>query len=153
MEAKIAMQSIYILIDLGSTHSYITSRIFEKWYLRKIKHDESWLVQLATTTKRKVSEVVKEWLIETNGFPNTTKLNNFPLGSYDIIIKMDWMERHRSKVNFYNKIVEWHDDDERPIEIKGVPQPISLNNISSLHLRKLCWVNCHWCQQGTCNGH
>ena len=49
---------------------------------------------------------------------------------------MDWMEMHSSKVNLYNNIVECHDDDERPIEIKGVPQPISLNNISSLHLRK-----------------
>ena len=55
---KIVEQSISILIELGSTHIYITPRVVDICALKKVKHRKSWLVQLATGTKRKVSEVV-----------------------------------------------------------------------------------------------
>ena len=56
---KIAKQSISVLIDPGSTHSYITPRVVEVCAFNKLKHSKSWLAQLATVTKRKVSEMVK----------------------------------------------------------------------------------------------
>ena len=61
---KIVEQSISILIDPGSTHSYIAPRVVEVCTLRKEKHRKSWLVQLAIGTKRKVNEVVENahWL-------------------------------------------------------------------------------------------
>lgn len=58
VEGKIAKQSISILIDPGSTHSYVTPKIVENCRLIKKKHDRSWLVQLVTGTKRKVCELV-----------------------------------------------------------------------------------------------
>ena len=50
---KIVERSVSILIDLGSTHSYITPRVVEICTFKKAKHRKSWLVQLATGTKRK----------------------------------------------------------------------------------------------------
>ena len=50
---KIADQSVSILIEPGSTHSYITPTVVEICAFKKIKHTKSWLVQLATGTKRK----------------------------------------------------------------------------------------------------
>ena len=64
---KIAKQSISILIDPGSSHSYVTPKVVESCSLRKMKHDKSWLVQLATGKKRRASEVVMECPIELNG--------------------------------------------------------------------------------------
>ena len=49
--------AVPILIDPGSTHSYITPRVVEICAFRRIKHKNSWLSQLAIGTKRKVSEV------------------------------------------------------------------------------------------------
>ena len=57
---KIDEQSVSILIDHGSTHNYITPTLVEMCSLKKSKHRKSWLVQLATGTKRKVSEVVEK---------------------------------------------------------------------------------------------
>ena len=45
---KIVEQSVSILIDPGSTHSYITPRVVEICAFKKVKHSKSWLVQLAT---------------------------------------------------------------------------------------------------------
>lgn len=41
VEAKIAKQYVSILIDLGSTHSYVTLRIVENCPLIKKKHGKS----------------------------------------------------------------------------------------------------------------
>ena len=65
---NIAKQSVYILIDPGSTHSYIAPRGVEICAFKKARHSKSWLVQLATGTKRKVSEVVEKCPLVMNGF-------------------------------------------------------------------------------------
>ena len=57
---NIAKQHVSILIDRGSTHSYITPRVVDICAFKKLKHSKSWLIQLATRTKRKVSEVVEK---------------------------------------------------------------------------------------------
>ena len=51
---KIAKQSVSILIDLGSTHNYITLKIVEICAFKKLKHSESWLVQLAMEPREKL---------------------------------------------------------------------------------------------------
>ena len=58
--SNIVEQSISILIVPSSTHSYIAPRVVEVCALRKVNHTKSWLVQLATGTKRKVNEVVEK---------------------------------------------------------------------------------------------
>ena len=60
VEGKIDKRSISIFIDPISTHSYITPKIFDMYAFKKTKHSKSWLVQLATRTKRKVSEMVEK---------------------------------------------------------------------------------------------
>ena len=98
---KIAEQSISILIDPISTHSYITPRVVDICAFNKVKHRKPWLVQLATGTKRKVSEVVEKCPLVT-----CVDLNVLPLGSYDVLIGMDWLEAHRVNLDCYNKTFE-----------------------------------------------
>ena len=42
------------------------------------------------------------------------------LGTYDLIIGMDWLEAHQAMVDFFAKKVLCVDDEGRPIEIHGV---------------------------------
>ena len=44
VEGKIVEQYVSILIEPGSTHSYITPRIVEICAFKKLKHSKSWLV-------------------------------------------------------------------------------------------------------------
>ena len=92
---KIVEQSIYILIDPSSTHSYITPRVVDICAFKKVKHRKSWLVQLATRAKRKVSEVVERCPLVMDGLVTCVDLNVLPLGSYDVLIGMDWLEAHK----------------------------------------------------------
>ena len=85
-EGKIAKQSVSILIDPGSTYNYITPKIVEICSFKKLKHSELWLVQLATGTKRKVSEIVEKFPLDMDGLFTYANLNILPLGSYDVLI-------------------------------------------------------------------
>ena len=52
-------QYVSIEIDLGASLSYVSPSIVEKCNLSLKKFEKSWLVQLATGTKRKVVNYVK----------------------------------------------------------------------------------------------
>jgi hypothetical protein len=54
VEGNIDNQPIAILIDCGPSHSYIDSKIVERFKLKICKHEKSRLVLLATRTNRKI---------------------------------------------------------------------------------------------------
>ena len=89
VEGKIAKQFFYVLIDPGSPHSYITYRIVDICAFKKLKHGKSWLFQLVTGTKRKVSEVGEKFPLVIDELVTYAYLIILPLGSYDILIGMD----------------------------------------------------------------
>lgn len=63
---------------------------------------------------------MEEFPIELNGFLTTIDLNILPLGSYDVIIGMDWLEKKKSKVDCYDKVVECFDDEGRLNEVREI---------------------------------
>ena len=54
IQGMIKIQPISVLIDLGTSLSYISHRVVDLCNLVPEKFDNSWLVQLATGIKRKV---------------------------------------------------------------------------------------------------
>ena len=59
IEGKILNASISSLIDPGDFLSYVSPNIFDTCKLNKEKREKLFLVQLDTSTKRNVSELVK----------------------------------------------------------------------------------------------
>ena len=99
---------------------------------KKVNPKKSWLVQLATGTKRKVSEVVEKCPLVMNGLFTCVDLNILPLGSYDVLIGMDWLEAHTVNVNYYNKTFECMDEQGNPIVVRGIPKVIYVRHISAM---------------------
>ena len=60
----------------------------DKCGLRKEVHAKSWLVQLATSTKKSVHHWVRDCAFELNGMLTVAHFNVLPLGSYNIILGM-----------------------------------------------------------------
>ena len=48
VEGKVQNFDVYVLIDQGSSLSYVSPNITDKCKLFKAKHKNTWLVQLAT---------------------------------------------------------------------------------------------------------
>ena len=57
---------------------------------------------------------------------NCVDHNVLPLGSYDILIGMDWLEAHRAKLDYYNKTFERLDGEGKLKVVKGIPKVISI---------------------------
>ena len=106
------------MIDPGSTQSYITPRVVEICAFKKVKHRKSWLVQLATGNKRKVSELVEKCPLAMNGLVTCVDLNVLPLVSYDVLIGMDWLEAHRVNLDCYTKNFECMNGEGNPVIAK-----------------------------------
>jgi hypothetical protein len=110
MEGMIAKHLVSILIDHGSNLSYVAPQTLEKCKLQQVKHVKSWLLKLATRTKIKVTEVIPACQFIMKELPTQETLNMLPLGSYDLLIGMDWMVAHKTKLDCYNKTLECEDE-------------------------------------------
>jgi hypothetical protein len=89
VEGMIDNQPFIILINSGASHSYVDPIVVESLHLSRSKNEKSWLVQLATGTKRKVTELIKSYSVDINGLRTKDELNILPLGSQDCLIGMD----------------------------------------------------------------
>jgi hypothetical protein len=94
IEGKINNTHVYFLIDPGDMLSYIAPGVVDSNKIKRTKNAKSWLLQLAAGTKKKVFDFISDFEFSLNGQNTKTYLNILPLGSYDIIIGMDWLERH-----------------------------------------------------------
>lgn len=59
-----------------------------------------------------------------------------PLGSYDVILGINWLTEHKAIVNCEDKMVSCMDGYGNPIEIHGVQQPLNLRQISTMQLKR-----------------
>ena len=87
------------------------------------------LVQLATRMKRKVIAVFEDYKFTMNGFQTKSNLGIIPLGSYDILLGIDWIELHHAILDYHRKFMTFLDEEENSIQIKGIPRLISVREI------------------------
>ena len=85
IKVMIKNKDIFILIDTCSS-------IAESCNLHLTKFEKYWLVELATGTKRKVVSYVEYYEMFMSQFKTQVKLNVLHLGSYDVLIGMEWLE-------------------------------------------------------------
>ena len=89
IEGMIKNKPISILIEPGASLSYVSPSIAESCNLHLNKFEKSWLVQLATGTKRKVVSYVEDCEMFMSQLKTQVKLNVLLIGSYDVLIGMD----------------------------------------------------------------
>ena len=61
-----------------------------------------------------------------NGLKTSADLNVISLGSYDVLISMDWLTTHQAILDCFNKTYACLDEEGNIVTIKGIHKPISL---------------------------
>ena len=114
MEIKgiVSNHAISIFIDPGATLSYISPRTVELCKLAREKHVRPWWVQFAIEEKRKVTDCVSNCEIQLQDHKTEIDLNILPLGSYNMIIGMDWLEKNKVVLNCYEKTFTYIAEDQ-----------------------------------------
>jgi predicted aspartyl protease len=142
IEGKIHDTQIVVLNDPRATLSYITSDVVESNKLKKQKHAKSWLAQLATWTKRKVVNFISNLEISLDGQKIRTNLNILPLRSYDMIIGMDWLDKHKAVLDSYTKILSYKDNFGTIRTAQVIPKPVSVRQVSAMKFKKCIRKGC-----------
>jgi hypothetical protein len=132
VEGMINNKTIAILIHSGAIHSYIDPKMVESLQFPRSKHGKSWLVQLAIGARRKVNEMVNPCLMDMNGMNTKAHLNIFPLGSYDCLIGMDWLDQHHALLDCHKKSFNCLDEEWKLTKVQGISRAVTIREISAL---------------------
>ena len=92
----------------------------DKCELQPHKNAKPWLVQLATGTKRKITKVIPACQLMLGEFPTQATLNILPLGSYDLLIGMEWLATHKARLDCYHKTLECVSKEGKRITLEGI---------------------------------
>ena len=114
----------------------MTPRIVYLCKLVPEKFDKSWLVQLATGTKCKLTTFVKNCELLMKDFIMHVDLNIVPLGSYDLLIGMDWLRKHKVMLNYFSKIFTYTNDVGSTIKVKAIPRKVTFREIFAVQMKR-----------------
>ena len=85
---------------------------------------------------------VKYCTVNMDMFENYVKLNVLPLGSYDMLIGIDWIEQHRVVLNYFDKTFTCVNNEGEIVSVRVIPRKIAIRQISALKLKRVVWKGC-----------
>lgn len=136
LQGTLKGKKIHILIDSGSTHSFIDSKLVKQLGL-VAEVVPPLLVSVADGSRIIVDSVCKNLQYQIQGHFFSDELRLFPLGSSDVILGVDWLKQ-------YNPITFDHQalkitllKDGMAVTLRGEVSEGSLHTISSKKLNKL----------------
>jgi hypothetical protein len=71
-----------------------------------------------------------------NGINTKIDVNTIPLGSYDFLIDMDCLEKHRVVLDYYNKTITCIDEQRKQVKLQGNPRVVVVREILATQLKK-----------------
>jgi hypothetical protein len=80
--------------------------------------------------------MAKSFLIDMNGLNTREDLNILPLGSYDCLIGMDWLDPHHDLLDCNKKSFTCFDEEGDQRKVQGIPRAVTIGEISALQLKK-----------------
>jgi hypothetical protein len=125
-------QTLSILIDPGATESFISGAVLKRIKVMEIEQDEFSFIEMASVAKQKVGGKATDCILNLGEFVTRANLYVTTLGSYDVMIGMDWLELHEAILICKTKWLSLVDDEGQRHVIIGWNQGVSLRFISSL---------------------
>jgi predicted aspartyl protease len=82
--------------------------------------------------KSKINKLIKDFQIDMDGLNTKVDVKIVPLGSYDCLIGMDWLEKHHVVLDFYNKIITCLDEVGKQGKVQGIPRVVVVRDVSTM---------------------
>lgn len=134
--------SVSILFDSGATNSFISPLVVERCGLVATRQGVTWQVELASGGRVLVESEVRACQLQIGKTTTLVDLRVTPLGSYGIVLGMDWLYAHRAKMDCSLKKIKCEDDHGSPIVITEIQRPVSLHMIFAMQLKRSMRKGC-----------
>lgn len=92
-------------------------------------------MQLATSTKKRVHHWVISCPFYLNGMATATHLNVLPSGSCNMLLGMDCLYLHRTKVDCYDKSIECVEDNGEARVLHGKKKSTSVRMVTTMQAK------------------
>ncbi|KAK4385928.1 Transposon Ty3-I Gag-Pol polyprotein [Sesamum angolense] len=132
----------YILIDPGSTHSYISSELASKIPGKNSLLGYNLMVYLPVGGGVVVNSVRKGSLVRIGDVNLPVDLIVMDLKEFDVILGMDWLAQHRAVVDCYKKEVMIESSGKPKVVFVGDRQVVPVCVISAIEARRLMLEGC-----------
>jgi hypothetical protein len=76
------------------------------------------------------------------GMRTKAELKIFPLGSYDCLIWMDWLDQNHALLDFHNKRFTCLNEEGNQVTVQGIPRAVAVREISAMQLKKCYRKGC-----------
>ncbi|KAL2252777.1 UNVERIFIED_CONTAM: Transposon Tf2-12 polyprotein [Sesamum indicum] len=132
----------YVLIDPGSTHSYISSEFSSKIPRENSPLGCNLMVYLPVGGGVIVNSVRKWSLVGIGDVNLPVDLIVLDLKEFDVILGMDWLAQHKAIVDYYKKEVMIECSGESKVILVGDRQVVPVCVISAMEARRLMLEGC-----------
>ncbi|XP_016752352.1 uncharacterized protein [Gossypium hirsutum] len=130
------------LIDIGSTHSYVASIMFETLETPVESNDSGVTVLNLLGHSVKVNKLYRDVPLEVEGAVFLAGLMELQFEEFHLILGMDWLVKHRVSLDCATKrVVLRIGEDDEVVAIKE-RRDFLTNVISALVAEKLVWKGC-----------
>ena len=133
---------VYVLIDPGSTHSFISSATASHLHQSPGVLGKDLVVSTPVGEQVIVQTVFRNCIIRINMIELPANLIVFPLIELDVILGMDWLTRHRAIVNCYTKEVIFELPGQERVVFCGERQAVPSCLVSAVSAFQLIQEGC-----------
>jgi hypothetical protein len=112
-------QTLSIMKYPSPTESFISGATLKRIKVREVEQDEFIFVEMASGAKQKVGGKVMSCTLNLGEFVTRANLYVTILGSYDVVIGMDWLELHEAILKCKTKWLSLVDDEGQVHVILG----------------------------------
>ncbi|KAJ0522988.1 putative nucleotidyltransferase, Ribonuclease H [Helianthus annuus] len=138
---KFLLDNIYVtvLFDSGADTSYISMKASKLLKRTSTPLNTKHVVELANGKSLEAMHIVKGCSIVLAGQAFSIDLIPIVLGSFDIVIGMDWLSQHQAEILCSEKIIRIPRSGQEPLEVQGDKSGAVAGIISFLKAQKCLW--------------
>lgn len=137
MVGHVGGKEVIILIDSGSSHTFISEALASRWRDWSPMHT-TMQVRVANGQTLQCIHEVQAFPIWISGHAFKMSLKVLPLQCYDIILDMDWLEQHSPMIIDWRKKILSFEYQGNQVFLQGiVPDVVSCEQITHMELATL----------------
>ncbi|KAF5765311.1 putative nucleotidyltransferase, Ribonuclease H [Helianthus annuus] len=135
---KFLLDDIYVtvLFDSGADTSYMSLKMGKLLKRTPTPLDTKHVVELANGKSVEATQVVKGCSIVLAGQTFSIDLIPIVLGSFDVVIGMDWLSQHHAEILCKEKVIRIPRSSQEPLEVQGDKSGAVVGIISYLKAQK-----------------
>ncbi|KAI3671895.1 hypothetical protein L1987_87092 [Smallanthus sonchifolius] len=125
-----------ILFDTGADMSFVSNDFKSLLGIKPSKLNQNYTIELANGKLIKIEEVIQGCTLCLKGHTFSIDLLPIELGSFDVVIGMDWLSKNHAEIVCFEKIVHIPLPNGEVLSIQGEKSGVALRMINCMKARK-----------------